>query len=49
MAKSAKMMKAKQPSDSKARGMKNLNDSNESVKAKTKNNVKGLMKAGKGK
>ncbi len=40
----SKMMKAKQPSDSMARGK-----GKEAVKAKTKNNVKGLMKAGKGK
>ena len=39
-----KMMKAKQPSDSKARGM-----GKEAVKAKTKNNVKGLIKPGKDK
>ena len=44
MAKSAKMMKAKQPSDSMARGK-----GKEVKKAVTKNNVKGLMKAGKGK
>ncbi len=39
-----KTMKAKQPSDSKARGM-----GKESVPAKTKNNVKALQKPGKGK
>ena len=44
MAKMSKMMKAKQPSDSMARG-----EGKETVKAKTKNNVKALMKPGKGK
>ena len=43
MAKHMKMMKAKQPSDSMARGK-----GKETKKATTKNNVKGLMKAGKG-
>ena len=43
-AKSSKMMKAKEPNDSKARGM-----SIQPKKPMTKNNVKGLMKPGKGK
>lgn len=44
MAKMSKMMKGKQPSDSMARGK-----GKEVKKAKTKNNVKGLMKGGKDK